>query len=91
MYQVRVIENSTTPTTTLYPRALADKLEIKGRPVVLIDTPGFTLSKPASLPDEEAASFAIREMLLRRRGRFERIKDSIPAGMSISILFPESR
>ncbi|KAG8885095.1 hypothetical protein FRB97_002260 [Tulasnella sp. 331] len=78
-YKVRSGDALKAPTTTLYPRAISDKLEIKGRPLVLIDTPGFTLSKPDSLTDEQGGSFAIREMLLRRRGRFERIRDAIPA------------
>ncbi|KAG9015772.1 hypothetical protein FRB93_012337 [Tulasnella sp. JGI-2019a] len=78
-YKVRSSDVSKAPTTTLYPRAVSNKLEIKGQPVVLIDTPGFTLSKPESFTDEEGASFAIKEMLLRRRGRFERIRDAIPA------------
>ncbi|KAF8592744.1 hypothetical protein K439DRAFT_1626085 [Ramaria rubella] len=61
-----------TTTTT---RAFEAQVEVRGHKINLIDTPGVTLQNEQE-PDEK---FKIHDMLLRNRGRVDKVKDPVPA------------
>ena len=57
-------------------------LEIEGKTIRLIDTPGLAWHAPAELPADEAERTRARDILQRNRGRVERLKDPAPVGES---------
>ncbi|KAH9963235.1 P-loop containing nucleoside triphosphate hydrolase protein [Russula dissimulans] len=64
------------PSTTL--QALEVTLELDGRPVVFIDTPGITW-EPSEESPEESEGRRAQDVLLRNRGRIDRLKDPMSA------------
>lgn len=64
------------PTTTSYPQEVSHTLN--GRTVRFIDTPGIVL--PGSSSD--VGDRRDRDILLRNRGRIDKLKDPLPTGLS---------
>ena len=69
--------NSNSPTTTPY--ALEVTLEINGKPVVFIDTPGLAWPPSEDAFTEEGVRHRAQDILLRNKGRIDHLKDPIPA------------
>ena len=71
--------SSRGPSTTEIPQEVT--LEIDSQKIVLIDTPGFSFvsddDADQSTPAEE---FRARDILLRSKGRIDRLKDPYPPG-----------
>ena len=67
-------------TTTLLPVVLS--LETHGRHFQFIDTPGFLPINTMGSSDEIRAVRA-QDILLRNRGRIDRLKDPLPLGTSV--------
>lgn len=66
------------PSTTSYPQEV--ELEIDGKQVRIIDTPGLSWHSPSDLSDEGRERLRAQDILLRNRGRIERLKDPGPVG-----------
>ncbi|KAI0772525.1 hypothetical protein BD413DRAFT_45792 [Trametes elegans] len=64
------------PTTTTHPQEVT--LELDGKQVRLIDTPGLSWVYAEDASEEDAARARARDVLLRTRGRMERLKDPSP-------------
>ncbi|KAI0959303.1 hypothetical protein AcW1_004162 [Taiwanofungus camphoratus] len=64
------------PSTTSYPQEV--ELEIDGKQVRIIDTPGLSWHSPSDLSDEGRERLRAQDILLRNRGRIERLKDPGP-------------
>ncbi|KAI9466702.1 hypothetical protein BJY52DRAFT_10268 [Lactarius psammicola] len=69
--------NNKSPTTT--PHALEVTLELDGKSVVFIDTPGLAWPFPEDASPEDRARHRAQDVLLRNRGRIDHLKDPIPA------------
>ena len=66
------------PTTTAHPQAVAVEL-VPGRAARVVDTPGLAwLPLEGADDDAAAASARARDILVRNRGRIERLKDPAP-------------
>ncbi|KAI9448350.1 hypothetical protein H4582DRAFT_1803181 [Lactarius indigo] len=66
-----------SPTTT--PHALEVTLELDGKPVVFIDTPGLAWQPSEDASPEDRAQHRAQDVLLRNKGRVDHLKDPIPA------------
>ncbi|KAH9999475.1 hypothetical protein BJV77DRAFT_595178 [Russula vinacea] len=66
------------PTTT--PHALEVTVELNGASIVFIDTPGLAWQLFEEASPEERLRRRSRDVLLRNKGRINRMKDAIPAG-----------
>ncbi|KAH9050116.1 hypothetical protein EDB84DRAFT_731902 [Lactarius hengduanensis] len=66
-----------SPTTT--PHALEVTLELDGKPVVFIDTPGLAWQPSEDAPPEDRVRHRAQDVLLRNKGRIDHLKDPIPA------------
>ncbi|KAH9843741.1 uncharacterized protein C8Q71DRAFT_12337 [Rhodofomes roseus] len=64
------------PTTTAYPQEVS--LELEGKAVRIIDTPGLAWLAPDDLSAEDLERIRARDILQRNRGRVERLKDPAP-------------
>ena len=74
--------SSRGPFTTEVPQEVT--LEVDSQKIVLIDTPGFSFVADEST---SAGEFRARDILLRSKGRIDRLKDPNPPGTYyISIL-----
>ena len=73
------------PTTTIFPQEV--KLEVGGKSIRLVDTPGFSWQAPEDDSSENSAHTRARDILVRSKGRIDRLKDPEPVGMSCHILF----
>ncbi|OJT04433.1 Guanine nucleotide-binding protein-like 3 -like protein [Trametes pubescens] len=62
-----------TPTTTTHPQEVM--LELEGKSVRLIDTPGLSWHPSEDASEEELDQARARDVLLRNRGHIERLKD----------------
>ncbi|EIW62162.1 P-loop containing nucleoside triphosphate hydrolase protein [Trametes versicolor FP-101664 SS1] len=62
-----------TPTTTTHPQEVM--LELEGKSVRLIDTPGLSWHPSEDASEEEFVQARARDVLLRNRGHIERLKD----------------
>lgn len=71
---------SRNPTTTVLPQEVI--IEVEGKPIRFNDTPGLTWSTGSV---EE--SLRVRDILLRSRGRIDRLKDPLPVGMFFPLFF----
>jgi nuclear GTP-binding protein len=78
--------SSRGPTTTTYAQEVT--LEVKGKPIRLIDTPGIAwAADDADSEDAESVeTIRARDILMRSKGRIDRLKDPIVAGELPSIL-----
>ncbi|CCM03995.1 uncharacterized protein FIBRA_06151 [Fibroporia radiculosa] len=65
-----------SPTTTTHAQEVT--LAIEGTQVRLIDTPGLAWQAPAGHSAEESERLRAQDILLRSRGRMERLKDPAP-------------
>ncbi|KAH9999479.1 hypothetical protein BJV77DRAFT_1142673 [Russula vinacea] len=65
------------PTTT--PHALEVTVELNGASIVFIDTPGLAWQLSEEASPEERLRRRARDVLLRNKGRIDRLKDPIPA------------
>jgi nuclear GTP-binding protein len=54
-------------------------LELNGVSIVLVDTPGLAWQPSEEASPEERGRFRARDVLLRNKGRIDRLKDPIPA------------
>ncbi|KAH9180024.1 GNL3L/Grn1 putative GTPase-domain-containing protein [Lactarius sanguifluus] len=70
-----------SPTTT--PHALEVTLELDGKPVVFIDTPGLAWQPSDDAPPEDRVRHRAQDVLLRNKGRIDHLKDPIPAASYI--------
>ncbi|KAI0751234.1 hypothetical protein C8Q80DRAFT_1097952 [Daedaleopsis nitida] len=66
-----------TPTTTTHPQEVTVELE-GGSSVRVIDTPGLSWHPVDDSSPEDTARLRARDILLRNRGRIERLKDPSP-------------
>ncbi|KAH8999424.1 hypothetical protein EDB92DRAFT_1834090 [Lactarius akahatsu] len=66
-----------SPTTT--PHALEVTLELDGKPVVFIDTPGLAWQPSEDASPEDKVRHRAQDVLLRNKGRIDHLKDPIPA------------
>lgn len=64
-------------STTTYPQEIA--LEISGKKIRLVDTPGLSLINAAE-SEADVASHRARDILTRSKGRIDRLKDPQPVG-----------
>ncbi|KAF7330775.1 Guanine nucleotide-binding protein-like 3 [Mycena venus] len=70
--------SSRGPTTTTYAQEVT--LEVKGKPVRLVDTPGISWAADADSEDAESIeNIRARDILMRSKGRIDRLKDPIVA------------
>ncbi|KAJ7179512.1 GTP-binding protein [Mycena filopes] len=75
--------SSRGPTTTTYAQEVT--LEVKGKTIRLIDTPGVAWAADAVAPDADSESvenvetIRARDILMRSKGRIDRLKDPISA------------
>ena len=72
--------SSRGPSTTEIPQEVT--LEIDSQKIVLIDTPGFSFVSDEEDADQSnsAEEFRARDILLRSKGRIDRLKDPYPPG-----------
>ncbi|RPD62065.1 hypothetical protein L226DRAFT_508977 [Lentinus tigrinus ALCF2SS1-7] len=66
-----------SPTTTMHPQEVTIDLE-GGKQLRVIDTPGLSWHPVADASPEDTARTRARDILLRSRGRIERLKDPSP-------------
>ncbi|KAH9950048.1 hypothetical protein B0H21DRAFT_21208 [Amylocystis lapponica] len=64
------------PTTTTHAQEVT--LEIDGKQLRLVDTPGLSWLPAPDQSEEEIERTRARDILLRSRGRIERLKDPVP-------------
>ncbi|EKM59561.1 uncharacterized protein PHACADRAFT_181560 [Phanerochaete carnosa HHB-10118-sp] len=64
------------PTTTVFPQEVF--LEIGSKRIRLIDTPGLSWVAPAAQSVEEVARVRARDIIIRNKGRIDRLKDPEP-------------
>jgi nuclear GTP-binding protein len=76
---------SQAPTTTFAAQEIP--LQIGVRDVRLVDTPGSTWSITS---DEDRSAHRIRDVLLRSKGRIDRLKDPVPAGQYLAFSVPKA-
>ncbi|KAN0124508.1 hypothetical protein V8E52_002157 [Russula decolorans] len=69
--------STNTPTTT--PHALEVTLELSGVSILFIDTPGLAWQPSEEVLPEEKAQRRAQDVLLRNKGRVDRLKDPLPA------------
>ncbi|KAI0002941.1 hypothetical protein BJV74DRAFT_561280 [Russula compacta] len=69
--------STNNPTTT--PHALEIALELNGKPIVFIDTPGLVWQPSEEASPEERVRRRAQDVLLRNKGRVDRLKDPMPA------------
>ncbi|KAI0676739.1 hypothetical protein C8Q78DRAFT_1073527 [Trametes maxima] len=67
---------SDSPTTTTHPQEVS--LELGGKQVRLIDTPGLSWHPAEDASEEVISKTRAWDVLLRNRGHIERVKDSSP-------------
>ncbi|KAL7282022.1 hypothetical protein ACG7TL_003489 [Trametes sanguinea] len=67
---------SDTPTTTTHPQEVS--LDLEGKEVRIIDTPGLSWYPVEGASEEERNRTRARDVLLRNRGRVEKLKDPAP-------------
>ncbi|KAI8984977.1 hypothetical protein BD414DRAFT_417885 [Trametes punicea] len=67
---------SDSPTTTTLPQELT--LDLDGKEVRIIDTPGLSWQLAQDASEEERSRTRARDVLLRNRGRIDRLKDPAP-------------
>lgn len=70
------------PTTTIFPQEVF--LEVGSKRIRLIDTPGLSWVAPAEQPAEEATRVRARDIIIRNKGRIDRLKDPEPVGALFS-------
>ena len=68
---------TSNPTTT--PHALEVTLELNGVSMLFIDTPGLAWQRSEEASPEEKARLRAQDVLLRNKGRIDRLKDPLPA------------
>ncbi|KAF8211548.1 hypothetical protein K438DRAFT_1807499 [Mycena galopus ATCC 62051] len=74
--------SSRGPTTTTYAQEVT--LEVKGKPIRIIDTPGISWAADADSEDaENLDNIRARDILMRSKGRIDRLKDPIMAAQHI--------
>ena len=76
------------PTTTIYPQEVT--LEVGGKTLRLVDTPGFTWLPPTEISVEDAVTIRSRDILVRNKGRIDRLKDPEPVGERNWMIYPVS-
>ena len=69
------------PTTTIFPQEVS--LEVGGKKIRFIDTPGLSWAAPVEQSAEETAHVRARDILTRNKGRIDRLKDPEPVGASV--------
>ncbi|KAI0285084.1 hypothetical protein BGY98DRAFT_1093202 [Russula aff. rugulosa BPL654] len=69
--------STNNPTTT--PHALEVTLELDGVSILFIDTPGLAWLRSEEVPPEEKERRRGQDVLLRNKGRIDRLKDPLPA------------
>ena len=67
---------SDSPTTTTHPQEVS--LELEDKQVRLIDTPGLSWQPVEDASEEDRNRTRAKDVLLRSRGRIERLKDPSP-------------
>lgn len=80
---------SRNPTTTVLPQEIT--IETQGKPIRFNDTPGLIWSTGSEEggsvnPGSESDNLRVRDILMRSRGRIDRLKDPLPVGMFFSLL-----
>lgn len=70
------------PTTTIFPQEVS--LELAGKRIRLIDTPGLSWVASAEQSADEVAHIRARDILTRNRGRIDRLKDPEPVVYEIA-------
>ena len=72
--------SSRGPCTTEIPQEVT--LEVDSQKIALIDTPGFSFVSNEEDADQSSSAeeFRARDILLRSKGRIDRLKDPYPPG-----------
>ncbi|EIM85608.1 uncharacterized protein STEHIDRAFT_169483 [Stereum hirsutum FP-91666 SS1] len=78
-YSPATATTSSSPTTTLYAQETTLTLPQSASHVTLIDTPGVSWQPRAEPKSEEAQKFRAHDILVRSRGRVDKMKDPVPA------------
>jgi len=73
--------SSRGPSTTEIPQEVT--LEVDSQKIVLIDTPGLSFVSDEDAGQSTSEEFRARDILLRSKGRIDRLKDPHPPGTSI--------
>ena len=71
--------SSRGPTTTDLPQEVT--LEIQGRSITFIDTPGLSFMTEEDVDENVYSEHRARDILLRSKGRIDRLKDPSPPSM----------
>ena len=71
--------SSRGPTTTDLPQEVT--LEIQGRSITFIDTPGLSFMTEEDVDENMHSEHRARDILLRSKGRIDRLKDPSPPSM----------
>ncbi|KAG8958085.1 hypothetical protein FRC03_009474 [Tulasnella sp. 419] len=84
IYKVNVKSDLSPHSTTYHPQSVQDKLITKdGRPIYIVDTPGLRSIVPETVDENQRTAYSTIDMLLRTRGRLERVTDPMPAATHI--------
>ena len=70
--------SSRGPSTTEIPQEVT--LEFDSQKIVLIDTPGLSFVTDGDVDQSTLEEFRARDILLRSKGRIDRLKDPYPPG-----------
>uniref|UniRef100_A0A8H7Y2E5 CP-type G domain-containing protein n=1 Tax=Psilocybe cubensis TaxID=181762 RepID=A0A8H7Y2E5_PSICU len=68
--------SSRGPTTTTLPQEVT--LEVEDQKIIIIDTPGLSFSSPSDADEAVLEQNRARDILLRNKGRIDRLKDVNP-------------
>ena len=77
--------SSKGPFTTEIPQEVT--LEVDSQRIVLIDTPGFSFVSDEDADQSTSEEFRARDILLRSKGRIDRLKDPYPPGTYIPAFY----
>lgn len=72
------------PTTTIFPQEVT--LAVGGNSIRLVDTPGFSWLPSVEESPETNAHIRAQDILVRNKGRIDRLKDPEPVGRSDQVL-----
>ncbi|KDQ65029.1 hypothetical protein JAAARDRAFT_167869 [Jaapia argillacea MUCL 33604] len=77
LYQLSTSSPQNGPTTTTSAQEVT--LDVDGKSIRLIDTPGLAWAAVEDQPEAELHKARVRDILIRNKGRIDRLKDPEPA------------
>lgn len=81
VYQLSSSTSKDGPTTTTHAQEIT--LEVEGKQIRVIDTPGYSWEHVPEQSAESIQAIRARYILVRNKGRVERLKDPEPVGTSM--------